>query len=187
MSIYYVYAYLRKSDGIPYYIGKGKGNRAYDKHNGTGVPKDKSKIIFLERNLEEDVAFAKEIEYIKKYGRQDLGTGVLLNRTDGGDSGPRMIGKENPFYGRGPMFGKTPSKKHRQKLRESNINKKRSEEAKLKMSLAKIGSKHSDETKAKMKNSRRNFYWWNNGVVATRNPICPGSGWLRGGLKRKKK
>jgi hypothetical protein len=47
--------------------------------------------------------------------------------------------------------------------------------------------KHSDETKAKMRDSRKNFYWWNNGVVATRNSTCPGSGWSRGGLKRQKK
>ena len=51
MNIYYVYAYINKRTGLPYYIGKGKDTRAYDKHGSLSVPKDKSKIVFLERNL----------------------------------------------------------------------------------------------------------------------------------------
>lgn len=85
MFIYYVYAYLRKSDNSPYYIGKGKDDRAFRKHGIISVPKNKKNIIFLEKNLSEVGALALERRYIKWYGRKDLNTGILINRTDGGE------------------------------------------------------------------------------------------------------
>ena len=82
---FYTYAYLRE-DRTPYYIGKGVGNRLYKRNKYELNPqKDKSRIIFLKQNLTEQEAFKHEIYMIAVFGRKDLGTGILHNRTDGGD------------------------------------------------------------------------------------------------------
>ena len=85
LNRFYTYAYLRE-DRSPYYVGKGKENRVYKKHQkGVSVPKDKSRIIFLKQNLTEEEAFKHEKYMISVFGRKDLGTGILRNRSDGGE------------------------------------------------------------------------------------------------------
>lgn len=113
-NTYYVYAYLRQ-DGTPYYIGKGKNDRAWQKYSHTvAVPTDLSRIQIIKENMDERDALDFEIELISKYGRKDLGTGILRNKTNGGDGTSGHInspetklrkslskqGKNNPMYGK---------------------------------------------------------------------------------------
>jgi hypothetical protein len=94
---FYVYAYLRPkhsktgNEGSPYYIGKGSGDRATHRRTNTSVPKDINNIVILEQNLTEVGALALERRYIRWYGRKDQNSGILHNRTDGGEGTSGII------------------------------------------------------------------------------------------------
>ena len=92
---FYTYAYLRE-DRTPYYIGKGTRKRINSTNrSGLKPPKDKSRIIFLKQNLTEEEAFKHEKYMISVFGRIDLGTGILYNKTDGGDGcSGRVVSEE---------------------------------------------------------------------------------------------
>jgi hypothetical protein len=80
--MYYTYLWLREN-GTPYYVGKGKGNRAYSRDHRHKVP-PKERIVIYPAESESD-AFETEIALIWYYGRKDLGLGCLCNLTDGGE------------------------------------------------------------------------------------------------------
>jgi len=137
--MYYTYAYLRE-DKTPYYIGKGEGNRAFYKGKGQiKPPKDKTKIIFLKKNLTEEEAFKHETYLIAVLGRKDLGTGILRNRTNGGEG----------------SSGAIKSLETRRKLSESHKGKKLSEETKRRIGSSIKGRVYSEETILKMRKAKK--------------------------------
>lgn len=149
-----MYAYLRKSDNTPYYIGKGKEYRAWDRKHSVSVPKDMSKIVLIQENLSDTDACLLEREMIQKWGRKDLGTGILLNRTDGGE-GPSGI-KQTKKHRRNisiALTGKPKSETHKENQRQSMLGKNKG---------IKKGPQSKDH-KSKLSSVRKNKRWYNNG------------------------
>ena len=188
---FYTYAYLRE-DRTPYYIGKGSRKRAYTRGKGDiKPPKDKSRIILLKQNLTEEEAFKHEKYMIVVFGRKDLGTGILHNKTDGGDGVSGRIITIGSFTGKThseevrrkiskSKKGKQLSEEHKRKVGDAFRGKTITEEHKRKISNSKLGKKHSEETKIKCGIKNKGKKWWNDGKNCKFMLECPGEGWVPG-------
>lgn len=180
-SIYYVYAYLNK-DGTPYYIGKGKDQRAYAKH-GTHNPPPKERIVFCETNLSELGAFAIERRLIRWFGRRGIDEhGTLLNRAEGGQGVSMPMSENTKKKLSESLTGRKITEQHRENIRKASdrgdlhrldgetsrmgiekrkklypngtmIGKKQTEKQKETASRVHKGKIVSEETKQKMKDS----------------------------------
>jgi hypothetical protein len=153
---FYVYAYIRSKDsatakaGTPYYIGKGTGNRAWDKHTFP-IPNN-SRIIILETGLTELGSLALERRLIAWWGRKDLKTGILYNLTSGGD-GVSDISEEHRLRLSKSHLGKRHTDETKSKMSKVHKGQYRNQESRAKISAANKGRKHSAEQN--LKNSER--------------------------------
>jgi hypothetical protein len=150
MSTYYVYQYLRE-DLTPYYIGKGSRRRAWAKNHTIPIPPDQSRIIIIAYKLTESEALLLETKLISYYGRKDLGTGILRNKTSGGEGASGVIGKIawNKGQKQSPEYidkrRKSLLKYQRTAQHQSNLN-----QSLKGRNPTFLGKTHSEETKKKL-------------------------------------
>lgn len=97
----YLYRHIRLDKNVPFYIGVGNDvDGSYKRANTLFnrnifweriISKTKYEVEIILDNLLESEAYEKEVEFIKLYGRRDIGVGSLCNLTDGGEGRRNVI------------------------------------------------------------------------------------------------
>lgn len=143
---YYTYIMI-SPDGEVYYVGAGRRNRGDPRQkwfNGVCFEREwnikglRSIVIIIEQENKED-AYNLESKLILQYGRRDLHTGTLYNRTNGLGAHGRILSEDSLERIASSKRGKALTPEHRAKLSES-----------LRGNQNLLGHKHSTETKAKI-------------------------------------
>jgi hypothetical protein len=144
-----VYRHIRLDKNVPFYIGIGKTeNRAFDKKYSRNkiwkgiVNRTEYRVDILFNNLTWKEACEKEKEFIKLYGRIDLGLGTLCNMTNGGDGANgnimslearKKIGESHKGE-KHHQFGKKLSQEVKEKIRKTLSGRKLPDDVKKKVS-----------------------------------------------------
>jgi hypothetical protein len=168
-----VYRHIRLDNRKPFYIGIGNSEkRAYstrgrNNHWQNIVKKCGYEVQILFDDLTYDDAKQKEIEFILLYGRYNVSNGLLCNLTDGGDgslgykpteeallkisktSKGRVKTKEQIDKWKQNMSF-TKSEETKEKIRQTLLGKKHTDERRMNQSKAQLGKKLSQETKDKI-------------------------------------
>lgn len=179
---FYVYAIFRPGGDVCY-IGKGHGGR-WQQHVKRSCNRRLSRIyakaggdlpvIKVREGLTEKEAFETEGQLIAAIGRADLGSGPLVNLTDGGEGtvgwiapedvrakmsmarrGKKLTG-QNLLNVRACLIARNANEEHRARISAGLIGRKKSPEHVAKISAAQRGKKKwSPEARAEMSVTRR--------------------------------
>lgn len=94
-KIYNLYRHIRLDKNEVFYIGISKyKERPYSFGRNkywNSIAKNGYKTDIMLSDLTKEEACQKEIEFIKIYGRKDLGLGTLVNMTDGGEGTSNLL------------------------------------------------------------------------------------------------
>jgi group I intron endonuclease len=153
----HLYLHTKKGTSEVFYVGIGNSQRPYRKGKKRNqfwnniVNKYGYEITILSDSLTWEQACELEIYLIKYYGRRDLGTGTLVNLTDGG-GGPNGYkhSKETKAKMSRVKKGKKQTPDHIANAALGRKGRIVSAETRAKMSKGRKGIKHSEEAKAKM-------------------------------------
>ena len=165
---FYVYEHIRLDNMTCFYIGKGKGERAYElernDHHDNISNMCGHAVLIIKDNLTEEEAFELERDIIEDYVF-NLGYGIDIKGYD--DYDHKLPHLTNCTWGGEGTSGMHHSEETKQRMSEKLKGRKlnlsdeerlaRSEKAK-EMSRRNIGSKRSEETKKKMSESLK-AYW----------------------------
>lgn len=155
-----VYKHVRKDSNEVFYIGIGSDpKRAYSKANRSNywhniVKKVGYEVEIIQEGLTWEKACQEEIKLIAEYGRVDLGTGLLVNQTNGGE-GLNNPSAEIRCRMSEAKTGKQFSEQHKHNLSEAHKGISRSLEARQKQGQSNRGSRRSEETKKKMSKAQK--------------------------------
>lgn len=159
----YVYFHRKADDGKIFYVGIGNQpnhGRAHFVHNrSTHWKRVVAKHGMVAEIFADDISWAEakeiEIQQIALFGRLDKGSGILINKTDGGDGLLGMVFSGISLQLRSiKMRGRTMTDEHRRKLSLAKMGKKRgphSQETKKKMSAASVGKPKPYEARQNMR------------------------------------
>ena len=141
MGTFCVYAHIDPRLGIPFYIGKGIQKRAeslsarntlYERFVKKMRAEGHEPVVqIVYSNLSEEEALTLEVQEIARYGRRNIGTGCLLNLTDGGEGQSGLKHTEetkrkisSSLVGRSWNTGRKLTEEQRMKISETLKSKK---------------------------------------------------------------
>ena len=157
-NVFYVYLHRRKTDNKVFYVGKGKGKRAYSKASrsqwwNSVADKHEMTVEIVFDNLSEDDAFQIEKDTILEFRYFEH---PLVNLTDGGEgmSGYKPYEEQRKRVSE-KMQGREITAEHRLKISESNKGKKRTEVQRKRMSEINTGKKITAEHRLKISESNK--------------------------------